>query len=149
MTAEQERYETIDISKTLRSIMAVRRLTVSDMARMAGVSKRAMDNYLAGPSKPRATAIASLAKALELSADTILFGELDVNGEAAYQAAFNTFVKLMRDLKSDPDLSKRFLDFEPGSEAFNDFVMSLAFERAGAFRRQFAATRREGKIVFL
>jgi transcriptional regulator with XRE-family HTH domain len=126
----------------LRTIMAARGLSVGQMADLAGVSKSAMEKYLAGPSSPRATAIASLSRALGLSADTIMFGELDPHIELAYELVFRAFADLVRDLKTSPGLAQQFSDLEPRSEAFAAFLRDIAFERAGKFKRQFNADRR-------
>ena len=59
MSGDQSAYETLDLSERLRTVMAQYKLSVSELAEHAGVSKSAMEKYLAGPSSPRATAIAS------------------------------------------------------------------------------------------
>lgn len=141
--------ETLDVSYMLRNIMAARNLTVSEMAAMAGVSKSAMEKYLAGPSSPRAVAIASLAKALDISADTILFGEIDANVELAFDHAFKAFVALLNDLKEDEQLLSKFMESEAGSADFSRFSHELAFERAKLFRKAFQANSRDFKITAL
>ena len=135
--------ETLNISHMLRSIMVVRGLTVSELADMAGVSKSAMEKYLAGPSSPRAVAIANLSLSLKLSADMLMFGELDPHVEVAYQLAFKAFAKLIEDLKSHEALAAEFATLDPKSKQFSDFVRDLAFERAGQFKRTFNADRRD------
>lgn len=65
----------LDISVRLRALMREHGLTVSKLSEIAGVSKSAMEKYLAGPSSPRATAVASICKQLETSADWLLFGK--------------------------------------------------------------------------
>ena len=147
MSDSQQPLEELDLSFTLRTIMAARGLTVQNMADMAGVSKSAMEKYLAGPSSPRAVSIASLSKSLGLSADTLLFGEIDQHVERAYQIAFREIASLIEDLKADPILSPQFSRLELGSEAFSAFVRNLAFERAGQLRRQFNAERRDGLVA--
>ncbi|MBL3570922.1 hypothetical protein BV509_11120 [Rhodovulum sulfidophilum] len=138
MAAEQEPYTLLDLSPVLRSIMAARGLSVADMARMAGVSKSAMEKYLAGPSSPRAVAVASLARALNISTDALVFGEFyEMTEKAAHRAAVDGFIKLLRDLKSDPELSRTFAELEPGSDALSDFTMRVALDRADDVHRQF------------
>lgn len=141
MSDSQHPISTLDLSFLLRTTMAARGLSVSEMAQMAGVSKSTMEKYLAGPSSPRATAIASLSKALGLSADTLMFGEIDANVELAYQLAFKAFADLLEDLKSDPDLSVEFASLDAGTKAFSDFVRDTAFGQAGLFKSQFNSDR--------
>lgn len=143
MNDSQQPLEELDLSFVLRTVMAARGLNVQNMADMAGVSKSAMEKYLAGPSSPRAVAIASLAKGLGISADSLMFGEIDPHIERAYELAFREIATLIEDLKSDPVLGPRFAALAPGSEAFAAFVRNLAFERAGQFRRAFNAERRD------
>lgn len=142
MQDSQRPIEELDLSFMLRTVMAARGLTVQDMADMAGVSKSAMEKYLAGPSSPRAVAVASLSRALGLSADTLMFGEIDPNVELAYELAFRELASLVEDLKTDPALAPKFAALEPGNEAFAAFVRNVAFERAGMFKRRFNADRR-------
>ncbi len=143
MTVEQEPIQVLDMSFVLRTTMAARGLSVAEMAKLAGVSKSAMEKYLSGPSSPRAVAVASLSRALGLSADTIMFGELDGHAELAHQLAFQAFARLLKDLKSDADLSSAFANVSPGTDEFADFVRNVSFERAGQFKREFDGDRRE------
>jgi transcriptional regulator with XRE-family HTH domain len=143
----QRPLEELDLSFILRTIMATRGLTVQNMADLAGVSKSAMEKYLAGPSSPRAVAIASLSKGLGLSADTLLFGVIDQHIELAYQIAFREMASLIEDLKTDPTISSQVSRLEPGSEAFSAFVRNLAFERAGQLKRQFNVDRRDRLVA--
>lgn len=72
----QARITELDISERLRLMMRERKLTVAGMAQAAGVSKSAMEKYLAGPpgpSSPRATAVASVCQELSASANLLLF----------------------------------------------------------------------------
>lgn len=147
MLGDQQPIKTLDLSFLLRTIMAARDLTVNEMAKMAGVSKSAMEKYLAGPSSPRATVIASLSKALGLSADTIMFGALDPDLERAYQLAFQAFASLIEDLKLNEILAMSFGELTPGTEAFAEFVRNTAFDRAGSFKRAFNAKQRDGLFV--
>lgn len=127
-------FETLDLSFTLRTTMVANNLSVSEMAEIAGVSKSAMEKYLAGPSSPKAVAIASISKALGISTDTLIFGELDGNIENAYQHAFRAFAELIKALKSDPEFSDLFAHFEYGSDEFSDFVRNVAFDHASKFK---------------
>lgn len=143
MEQRQQALETLDLSFMLRTIMAARGLTVSQLAEMAGVSKSAMEKYLSGPSSPRAVTIANLSRELKLSADLLMFGEIDPHVEIAYELAFKAFANLIDDLKNDQALAVEFAQLEPGSKAFADFVRDLAFVRAGLFKRSFNADRRD------
>lgn len=143
MKSEQQPLEALDISHQLRTIMAARGLTVHDLATMAGVSKSTMEKYLAGPSSPRLVAVASISKALEISLDTIVFGEFDAHVELARQLAFKGFANMLNDLKENPELMERFLGAERHSDEFADFVRNLAYEKSGQFSRSFAAERRD------
>jgi transcriptional regulator with XRE-family HTH domain len=115
--ASQPPMEYLDLSVILRQIMAVRRLSVSDMAKAAGVSKSAMEKYIAGPSSPRLVAIAALSRALGLSLDQIVFGEIDADEEMVYRIAFREMDTLILDLKSDEDLKEKRSPITPVSSA--------------------------------
>ena len=149
MGSDQPPIESLDLSSLLHTIMAARNLTVSDMARMSGVSKSSMEKYLAGPSSPRAISIASLSRALGLSADTILFGVLDSKVELAYELAFRAFASLIEDLKDEAKLGTEFNGLTAGTEAFSEFVRNAAFERARRFKREFNAERREAHMTVI
>lgn len=147
MKREQPPLESLDLSIMLRQVMAVRGLSVGDMAELGAVSKSAMEKYLAGPSSPRAVTIANLSRELKLSADTLMFGQLDTHVEVAYRVAFRVIADLLKELKGEPELAGAFASLEPGTEAFADFVRDLTFERAGIFRRAFNAERRDEHFV--
>lgn len=142
----QEPMQELDLSTILRQIMAVRRLSVSDMAKAAGVSKSAMEKYLAGPSSPRLVAIASLARALGLSIDRIVFGEIDPVEELVYQVAFHEMDMLISDLKSDEELRSRFQGLEEGSKSFAEFSRHLAYVRAVRLRARYREESREEQL---
>lgn len=73
--AAQDRSSDLDISERLRALMRDHKLTVAEMAKVAGVSKSAMEKYLAGPSSPRAAAIVEICEKLATSADWLLLGQ--------------------------------------------------------------------------
>ncbi len=151
MSTEQHALETLDLSFILRTTMAARGLTVSQLAGMAGVSQSAMEKYLAGPSSPRAVTIANLSWELKLSADLLMFGEIDPHVELAFQLAFKAFANLIEDLKRDPSLAYEFSRHDSDSKEFSEFARDLAFMRAADFRKSFSATRltsRDEKISF-
>jgi len=141
--AKQGALSEVDISTRLRQIMAVRRMSVSDLAIAAGVSKSAMEKYLAGPSSPRLVTLISLSKALKLSLDMLVYGEIDPHEELLYGIAFQQFTSVISDLKTDPSIARPFLELDAGSKAFSDFVRDLAYQRAVLTRATFAAERRE------
>lgn len=84
----QDKLTEIDISERLRSLMREHKLTVSEIAKIAGISKSAMEKYLAGPSSPRATAIVSICRELRASADWLLLGKPD--GQESTRRAVHT-----------------------------------------------------------
>lgn len=139
----QDTLPQLDLSIVLRQLMAVRRLSVSDMAKAAGVSKSAMEKYLAGPSSPRLVAIASLSRALGLSIDRIVFGEIDPDEELVWRIAFVEMDKLTSDLKEDEGLQEKFSTLDGKSEAFSDFSRDLAYVRSVRLRARYREERRE------
>jgi transcriptional regulator with XRE-family HTH domain len=133
----------IDLSIILRQIMAARRLSVAEVADAAGVSKSAMEKYLSGPSSPRLVALASLSRALDLSMDRIVFGEIDPNEELVFTIAFREMRMLISDLKSDGALWDTFSGLEARSDALSDFAHELAYVRAVQMRNRFREHRRQ------
>lgn len=144
----QQSVDKLDLSSTLHAILAARSLTVGQLAEIAGVSKSAIEKYLAGPSSPRAVTVANLSKGLGLSADTVLFGQIDPHVEIAYEVAFRAFADLIKDLKACDSLGQQFTALDANSSAFADFVRNLAFERAGQFKRAYNAARRDEHFSF-
>lgn len=67
----------IDLSDRLRQVMRECGMTVAELAEAAGVSKSAMEKYLAGPSSPRAQVIARLCLKTGVTADWLLLGHDD------------------------------------------------------------------------
>ena len=130
LSDEQTPLDAVDISHHLRMIMAQRKLTVTDMASLAGVSKSAMEKYLAGPSSPRATAIASLAQALGIKADFILFGEFDLDRNVILNEAQKAFFELIEALKVDASLYASFVGLDRSSKAWRDFIWGLSYQKA-------------------
>ena len=141
--AKQDLLTEVDISTILRQVMAVRRLSVSDLATAAGVSKSAMEKYLAGPSSPRLVSLIALSNALKLSLDMLVFGEIDPHEELLYGIALQQFLSIITDLKSDPELAQRFASIEGGSKEFSSFARNLAHERAVRTRATYREERRE------
>jgi transcriptional regulator with XRE-family HTH domain len=123
-------FRELDISSRLRVLMAEDKLTVGELAAAAGVSKSAMEKYLAGPSSPRATAIASLCANLGLSVEWLLFGYADNDRVRIRNLGFGALFQLMQDLKTPGDLRDAFERAKLGSKEFSLFAVDLASERA-------------------
>ncbi|MFC2967056.1 helix-turn-helix domain-containing protein [Acidimangrovimonas pyrenivorans] len=123
-------FKELDISDRLRMLMTHEKMTVADVAAAAGVSKSAMEKYLAGPSSPRAIAIASLCTSLGVSVEWLLFGEGDDDRLKNRDLATRVVFQLLQDLKSPGPMRDQFEQSEPGSPEFNAFAFSLATERA-------------------
>lgn len=111
--------------------MARHRITVSELAANAGVSKSAMEKYLAGPSSPRATAIASLCVALEVNAHWLLFGEPDNDLTIIRRAVEEVVVALLSEMKQDTALADDFLREEFGTTSWRMFTWETGNTRAG------------------
>lgn len=120
----------VDISERLRLLMMQHKKTVADMAALAGVSKSAMEKYLAGPSSPRATAIVSLCVALEVNAHWLLFGEPDNDLLIIETAVGGVVTALLNDLKQDTKLSDEFSVEEFGSRDWRMFAWETGNARA-------------------
>ena len=101
-----------------------------------------MEKYRAGSRSRRAVATACHAKGLGLSADTLLFGEIDSHSDLACQRAFREIASLTEDLKIKSVIGPQFGHLKPESEAFSAFVRHVAFERAGQFKCCLNAKRR-------
>ncbi|MBL3567900.1 hypothetical protein BV509_19750 [Rhodovulum sulfidophilum] len=75
---------------------------------------------------------------MNISTDALVFGEFyEMTERAAHRAAVDGVIKLLRGLKSDPELSRTFAEPEPGSDALSDFTMRVALDRADDVHRQF------------
>lgn len=132
MSGKQVIFEELDLSERLRVLMAVEKMTVSELSQAAGVSKSAMEKYLAGPSSPRATAIASLCANLGLSVEWLLFGYSDNDRTRVRDLAFSAMFQLIQDLKADPALRSAFESLESGSRELSAFAVNVASVRAEA-----------------
>lgn len=142
MTRAQAAFETLDLSDRLRLLMASHKLTVGEMAEKAGVSKSAMEKYLAGPSSPRAASVASICAALNVDADWLLLGrESDLFN--LQSIAFGEMLRLLEDLKRDKELSETYQRLELGSQEWRAFVLEVALERAVEVRNTFTKRRRQ------
>lgn len=142
MTSKQAPFEALDLSDRLRLLMASHKLTVSEMAEKAGVSKSAMEKYLAGPSSPRATSIASICAALNVDADwLLLWRESDLF--TLQSLTFGAISALLEELKRDGKLSSEFRRMELGSLEWREFVREVGLECAVELRNAFARRRQQ------
>lgn len=121
----------LDLSKRLRELMLNHDLTVAQLAGIAGISKSAMEKYLAGPSSPRAVALANICAALSVSPSWLMFG-VSENDEVAEMSAFTTSVlaasaELLLTIKSDQELLAAFANEEPTSDAWRAFRADLPY----------------------
>lgn len=130
MAGTQSAISELDVSQRLRHLMTEHKLNVSDMAQVAGVSKSAMEKYLAGPSSPRATAIASICFALNVNAHWLLFGKPEQELHMFRQAVSNSVGSLLNDLKQQDDLADKFSSLVQGSKDWRLFVWQLSDDRA-------------------
>ena len=130
MTVKQSSAHSVDISQNLRELMNVHRLTVADLARRVGVSKSAMEKYLAGPSSPRASTIRTICLEFGVDAEWLLFGYNLPLTRTLMSASYSAFLALMDELKQPGSFSEEFMTTEFGSAAWRQFVLHIATERA-------------------
>ncbi len=128
--AEQVIFHDLDLSSRLRYLMTAEKLTVSELAVAAGVSKSAMEKYLAGPSSPRATALASLAANLGLSLEWLFFGYADNDRLRIRDYAVNAIIQAMQEIKQPGALRDQFERLEFGSREYATFSFDFAGELA-------------------
>lgn len=130
MSSKQVVFQELDISAQLRLIIATERLTVTELAAAAGVSKSAMEKYLAGPSSPRATSVASLCANLGLSIEWLLFGYSDNDRVRVRNQVLFAIDGLMRDLKQAGPLKDSFDKLDVGGKEFATFALTVASDIA-------------------
>ena len=130
MTGDQAVLAELDLSERLRFLMTAHKLTVSELARHAGVSKSAMEKYLAGPSSPRATAVAALCLSLDVNAQWLLFGQADDELRTLGRAFENSIVALLNELKQPGALSETFAGLDIGSRDWRLFTWELGNKRS-------------------
>jgi transcriptional regulator with XRE-family HTH domain len=121
-------FEELDLSERLRLVMTLKRLTVADLARMAGVSKSAREKYLAGPSSLRTTAVASLCANLGISAEWLIFGFSDTDARRSASLATSAMFRLLSDVKAG-ELRGNFERLAADSPEFREFAVALASTR--------------------
>lgn len=143
MSGNQATVESVDISDRLRLLMTTRKMSVIELANSAGVSKSAMEKYLAGPSSPRATAIASLCLNLGVSSEWLLLGRPDENQYLLRSVATSVIIALLQDIKQPGTLREQFLGLESGSSDWRHFCFFLGDERACDMINQIASDRQK------
>ena len=67
--------EALAIGKRIRTRMQTANLTVEHAAKLAGLSKATLEEYLYGKSLPGAGALVGLSKGLGCTTDWLLFGD--------------------------------------------------------------------------
>ena len=130
-----DKVEAIDLTVRLRYIMALFGLTVAELAEKAGVSKRAMENYLAAPSSPRATTIVQLCDELGISIEWLLCGYREVEPVQVRDTVSGGMFQLLRDVKADAQMAPAFAEGDPQSDAFRRFASDASFRYAGRVAR--------------
>ncbi len=130
MSSKKVDFKVLDLSAQLRYLMASERLSVSELAQAAGVSKSAMEKYLAGPSSPRATAVASLCANLGLSIEWLLFGYSDNDRLRVRDFVTKALHDIIFDLKNDPTLSAQFEGHKANSKEFSTFALGVAMDQS-------------------
>lgn len=130
MSSKQSSADSVDISDNLRELMKVHKLTVADMAGRVGVSKSAMEKYLAGPSSPRAATIRAICLEFDVDAEWLLFGYKLRLSPILMSASYSTFQALINELKQPNPISEKFSEIEWASSNWRQFVSDVASERA-------------------
>ena len=130
MSGDQETSATLDLSERLRLLMIFHKLTVTELAKHAGVSKSAMEKYLAGPSSPRATAIAAICSNLSVNAEWLIFGHADDDIRRIRDIGTHEVIRLLNDIKKQGDLQDSFAHTEFESKAWQSFVVDVGTTRA-------------------
>lgn len=112
-----DQLQNLDISHRLRELMLAKSINVSEIAVLAGVSKSAMEKYLAGPSSPRAIAIVNICNRLAVSCDWLLTGKENMDPQVEFAAltfsASNAITELLRDILADENLRSIFENLDP------------------------------------
>ena len=130
MNEAQVIFEQLDISEQLRLLIATERLTVAQLAAAAGVSKSAMEKYLAGPSSPRATTVATLCVNLGITPEWLLFGHSDSDARRVRDFGIQLLMQLIIDMRRPGELRAAFEAVEPDSKALNQLAFDVACVRA-------------------
>ena len=131
----------LDISESLRALMQQHKLTVAEMAERCGVSKSAMEKYLAGTSSPRAGIIQKICIEFGVEADWILFGYSIGSSFSSVllSSAYASFQSILNELKQKSSLSEEFEKIEWGSSHWRNFLLNVATERANEIQADVSA----------
>lgn len=139
MPQENVTFETLDLAERLRLLMVSYKLSVSEMADAAGVSKSAMEKYLAGPSSPRATSLAALCVNLGVNAEWLIFGHADEDLRRVRDFSFRAFMRLIEDIAHGQASSDARIDLSDQGQS--QAALSLASDRAEELQEAIARDR--------
>ena len=124
-------------------IMVTHRLSVSDLASAARVSKSAMEKYLAGPSSPRATSIVALCRELGVDSEWLLFGKPDEELFNIRRSAIYVVGKLLNELKRGSAGREIFDSLRPDSSEFEAWAREVSDRCGVEIAAFFAADRKK------
>lgn len=130
MKAKQDEPDTLDLSERLRLLMVTHKLSVSDLARAARVSKSAMEKYLSGPSSPRAISIVALCRELGVDSEWLLFGKSDEEIYNIRRSVVYVVGKLLENLKRDGQMREQFEKLTAGTSEFDMWSLEVS-DRCG------------------
>ena len=114
----------LDLSDRLRRLMNDCDMTVSELAEAAGVSKSAMEKYLAGPSSPRAQVIARLCERTGVTADWLLLGFHDPYPAFIRSQTMAATTALLSEVRYSPEVRERL--FAGSDDDAYDAIRELA-----------------------
>ena len=136
----------LDLSERLRELMRTHGLTVGEFATLAGVSKSAMEKYLAGPSSPRATAIASICQNLGANAQWLLMGIPDDDLLIVRGVIEDALSDILNELKQGGEVAEPFRQLEFGTREWRTFNYELTFSRAREAIDRIEAARERWRV---
>jgi transcriptional regulator with XRE-family HTH domain len=146
-----DQIQNIDLSTRLRELMLSHKMSVSELATIAGVSKSAMEKYLAGPSSPRAVALVNISNALKISLDWLIAGQTTHDVQVEYVALTSTARHVILDytkhLISQPELLLEAQQFESGQRQGNLVLLTAAQNAAQEVWFGFKAARESAFIA--
>jgi transcriptional regulator with XRE-family HTH domain len=143
MSSRQDERTEVDISDRLRAIQNHHRLTVAELASRIGVSKSAMEKYLAGPSSPRAGTIVAICEQFGVTADWLLFSGISEEPYAFRRIVSDVIESLVNDLRSNPASAKLWLGDVNGEPVSNAELWTRSDKLALEAYVRFAEWRRE------
>jgi len=127
--------------------MLTYKLTVTEMAEVAGVSKSAMEKYLAGPSSPRATAIASPCAGLGINSEWLIFGQADDDLRRIRDIGTHSIYALLQELKQAGSLAGSFQSLKLGSKEWRSFALKVGAKRAAELSKLVAENRKKERSM--